>query len=81
MTRHFLRYPDLEAAGIVRNWPGLQRLIKTHGFPRGVMLGANTRAWDEAEVEAWLASRPTGPKPVPRSAGRPRKTSSISPVS
>jgi predicted DNA-binding transcriptional regulator AlpA len=80
MTR-FLRFSDLVDRGIVRNWPTLQRLIKTLGFPPGVLLSANARGWDEGEVEAWLASRPIGPKPVPRSPGRHRKTpKSTSPV-
>ena len=76
MTR-FLRFADLKAAGICRNWPTLQRQIKNLGFPRGVLLSANARGWDEAEVEAWLAARPTAPKPVPRSPGRhPKKSPS-----
>jgi predicted DNA-binding transcriptional regulator AlpA len=71
----YLRFSDLKARGIVRNWPTLGRLIKNLGFPPGVLLGANTRVWDEAKVEAWLASRPTGPKSVPRSPGRRRNSS------
>ena len=79
MTR-YIRFPDLVDRGIVRNWQTLQRQIKNLGFPPGQLIGANTRAWDEAAVEAWLARRPTGPKPVPRSPGRRRKTPvSISP--
>lgn len=27
-------------------------------FPRGVLLGARTRAWTKREIEEWLASRP-----------------------
>jgi len=59
-----LRFADLKARGIVRNWPTLLRWIQTEGFPSGFKLSANTRAWREEDVEAWLASRPewTGAK-------------------
>ena len=72
----FLRFADLKQAGIVNSWPMLKRRIERDGFPPGRMLGPNTRAWDEAEVERWLASRPTAKKPVPvvkGRRGRPRK--------
>jgi len=59
MTR-LLRFADLKARNIVRNWPSLKRLIERHGFPPGIRLGSNSRAWVEAEVEAWIANRPTG---------------------
>jgi hypothetical protein len=42
----------------------LRRLIEDEGFPEGVLLGKNTRAWRLHEVTAWLKSRPTGPKIV-----------------
>jgi predicted DNA-binding transcriptional regulator AlpA len=61
----YLRYPDLVAANIVTSWMGVSRLIDTEGFPPGVLLSANTRAWRRDEVEAWLASRPSGKKPIP----------------
>ncbi len=61
----FLRFADLRAAGIVTSWPMLRRRVERDGFPPGRMLGANTRAWSEDEVEAWLASRPTAKKPAP----------------
>jgi hypothetical protein len=54
-----LRYNDLKARGIVGNWPTLLRWIEREGFPPGFQLAANTRAWFEADVEAWLRSRPT----------------------
>jgi predicted DNA-binding transcriptional regulator AlpA len=79
MTR-YIRFADLVDRGIVRNWPTLGRLIKNLGFPPGVLLGENTRGWDEAKVEAWLAARPTAPKPVPRSPGRRRSPKSVFPV-
>jgi predicted DNA-binding transcriptional regulator AlpA len=53
-----LRFRDLKARGIVGNHPTLKRWVERQGFPPGRMLGPNTRAWLESEVEAWLASRP-----------------------
>jgi predicted DNA-binding transcriptional regulator AlpA len=63
----YLRYPDLVEAGIVANRVTLHRMIKS-GFPPGRLLGPNTRAWTETEVEAWLASRPIvrAPDAIPR---------------
>ena len=67
---NYLRFADLKARGVVRNWTTLARLVREQGFPAGTRVGAQTRAWEEAEVEAWLASRriasPAGP-PRPRS--------------
>jgi Prophage CP4-57 regulatory protein (AlpA) len=63
----YVRFHDLVGANIVRNWPTLLRLIDEEGFPPGVMLGRNTRAWALDEVEAWLATRPTARKTVPGS--------------
>jgi hypothetical protein len=68
----FVRYADLIAAGIVANWTTLLRLIDTEGFPVGIMIGANTRAWRLDDVEAWLASRPTARKVIPPDAVHPR---------
>jgi predicted DNA-binding transcriptional regulator AlpA len=61
----YLRYPDLVAAGIVNSWMAVNRLIDAEGFPPGVMLSANARAWRRDEVENWLATRPSGKKPMP----------------
>jgi predicted DNA-binding transcriptional regulator AlpA len=60
----FIRYADLCAAGIISNWTTLRRLIDDEGFPSGVMIGPNTRAWRLDEVEAWLAGRPIARKPI-----------------
>ena len=54
----YVRYRDLVEANIVRNWPQLLRLIAIEGFPRGVLLSPNARAWGIGEVRDWLASRP-----------------------
>jgi hypothetical protein len=61
----FVRYRDLVAAGIVGNWPTLLRLIDVEGFPPGIMIGRNTRAWPVDEIESLLASRPIVRKIVP----------------
>jgi hypothetical protein len=60
----WLRFRDLRDRGIINSWPMLHRRIERDGFPPGRMLGPNTRAWSEAEIEAWLLSRPiAGPQP------------------
>jgi len=53
-----LRFADLKARGIVRNWPTLKRWIEREGFPQGILLGPNSRAWEEEGVNDWVASRP-----------------------
>jgi predicted DNA-binding transcriptional regulator AlpA len=55
----FVRFRDLKARGLLSNHVTLGRWIKYEGFPPGMMLGPNTRVWTEAEIEAWIASRPT----------------------
>ena len=56
MERH-LRFSDLKAANIVNNRTTLARWIKKLGFPPGILLGPNSRAWPESEVLAWLERR------------------------
>jgi Prophage CP4-57 regulatory protein (AlpA) len=68
----FLRFADLRDRGIVNSWPMLRRRIERDGFPPGRMLGPNTRAWSEQEIERWLASRPTA-GPAPRGAAKTRR--------
>ena len=58
-----LRFYDLTDRGIVRNRVTLGRWIKERGFPPGILLGPNTRAWAEDEVEAWLAARTADREP------------------
>jgi hypothetical protein len=76
----FVRIHDLRAAGIVSNWAQLYNLIDEYGFPHGVMLSPNTRAWNVAEVRAWLGARPTERKKViaPRSKQKERRGTSTS---
>jgi predicted DNA-binding transcriptional regulator AlpA len=57
-----LRYPDLVAKGIVNSRMTLKRLIDSHGFPPGKLITPNARAWDEGEVDAWIANRPIARK-------------------
>jgi predicted DNA-binding transcriptional regulator AlpA len=74
-----LRYRDLLAKGIVKNRTTLGNWIRDRGFPPGQMTGPNTRTWGEGEIEDYLDSRPSAPKPaIPtkRPRGRPRKTAS-----
>ncbi len=55
----YLRYSDLVERGIVNNRATLYRWIRRHGFPAGVLLGPNSRAWPEDAVMRWLESRST----------------------
>jgi predicted DNA-binding transcriptional regulator AlpA len=57
-----IRYPDLVARGVVASRMTLKRLIDTQGFPPGILITPNSRAWDEDEVSTWIASRPTARK-------------------
>jgi predicted DNA-binding transcriptional regulator AlpA len=57
-----LRMKDLKCVGI-NNWPTLKRRILKDNFPPGRYVGANTRVWDEAEVERWWATRPSAAPP------------------
>ena len=66
----FIRMRHLREAGIVDSWQQLGRLIAEYGFPTGVLLSPNVRAFDKAEVERWLANRPVERKKIPRLANR-----------
>jgi predicted DNA-binding transcriptional regulator AlpA len=61
-----IRYNDLVARGVVASRMTLWRLIRECNFPEGKLITPNARAWDEAEVDAWIASRPTARKPSTR---------------
>jgi hypothetical protein len=60
----YVRFQDLRTAGIVSNWPQLYNLIDDQGFPAGVMLSPNIRAWNVEDVRAWLDARPVERKKV-----------------
>jgi predicted DNA-binding transcriptional regulator AlpA len=78
-VRKRLRYRDLLTLGVVNNRVTLQNWIRDRGFPPGQLTGPNSRTWSEAEVQAWIDSRPTEPKPTPpppgpgKCRGRPPK--------
>jgi predicted DNA-binding transcriptional regulator AlpA len=57
-----VRFPDLVARGIFNSRMTLKRAIDALGFPPGILLTPNSRAWREDEVEAWIASRPAARK-------------------
>jgi hypothetical protein len=61
MSLELLRFKDLRRLGVVSSWPQLRYMQENYGFPTGLLLGANTRAWRVTEVAAWLADRPTEP--------------------
>ena len=58
----YYRFDDLARVGIVKNRVTLYRWIKNEGFPGGVMLGPNTRAWLKDEIDRWCSSRVTDRK-------------------
>ena len=63
-----LRYPDLVAKGVVHSRMTLKRLIDAQGFPAGLLVTPNARAWDEAEVDSWIANRPKARKSANKNA-------------
>jgi hypothetical protein len=63
MTK-LLRFSDLKDRGIIPSWPTLKARITKDNFPPGRMIGKNTRVWTEAEVDAWIESRPTEGPPL-----------------
>ena len=52
-----LRFHHLKQRNIVNNRTTLGRWIKRHGFPPGILIGPNSRAWPEEVIEAWLVER------------------------
>jgi predicted DNA-binding transcriptional regulator AlpA len=61
MSLELLRFKDLRRLGVVSSWPQLKYMQEKYGFPSGFLLGTNTRAWRVADIETWLAERPTEP--------------------
>jgi predicted DNA-binding transcriptional regulator AlpA len=55
MTK-LLRYQDLVDRGIVRNRTTLWRWQKI-GFPKGILIGPNSRAFTQESIDRWLAER------------------------
>ncbi len=56
-SKKLIRYHQIKQRGIVRNRMTLKRWIDGQGFPPGIKLGPNTRAWYESDVEAWVEAR------------------------
>lgn len=50
----------LISLGVLTDWKAYYRLVKTAGFPPGVLIGPRTRRIRRGDWKAWLASRPTG---------------------
>jgi predicted DNA-binding transcriptional regulator AlpA len=69
----YVRARELINAGIAGSYTALSRLIRDHGFPAGVLMSPNVRAWPINEVDTWLTSRPHDRKPAP-----PRKREHLS---
>jgi predicted DNA-binding transcriptional regulator AlpA len=57
-----IRYDDLVAKVVVHSRMTLKRIIDIHGFPPGVLITPNARAWNEEDVDAWIAARPAARK-------------------
>jgi len=57
MVPQVIRYSDLKARGVIKNRATLSRWIKRYGFPPGFLIGLNSRAWYQHEVEDWLHER------------------------
>ena len=58
MSKNLLRFRDLKARGIVRDWVQVKNLTDNYAFPKAIYLSANVRAWRESEIDKWIASRP-----------------------
>ena len=72
MPKTFVRFPALKKRGFVTSWTQLKQRIERDGFPPGRMIGPNTRAWTEEEIDAWAESRPVA-GPEPRGAAKQRR--------
>jgi predicted DNA-binding transcriptional regulator AlpA len=58
----YVDYHGLVSKGVFNSRMTLWRAIRDHGFPPGILITPNRRAWTEDEVGAWIALRPTAPK-------------------
>lgn len=67
-----VRFKDLQAAGVVTNWQQLNNMIDDLGFPVGILLSPNIRAWRLDDVTAWLDARPSERKDAPAALLRPQ---------
>jgi|AmaraimetFIIA100_FD_contig_31_10650432_length_375_multi_3_in_0_out_0_1 predicted DNA-binding transcriptional regulator AlpA len=60
----FVRYKDIADAGICDSYRQLYNMIDNDGFPPGMLLSPNVRAWNVADIEEWLSMRPTARKMI-----------------
>jgi predicted DNA-binding transcriptional regulator AlpA len=67
---NLLRFRDLKARGIANSWTMLKLRIERDGFPSGRMIGPNSRAWSEEEIDDWYKSRPIAGPGAPRGAAK-----------
>jgi hypothetical protein len=68
-----LRFCDLKAAGICRNWTQLNRMIALHGFPPGKKISPQVRVWNEADVMDWWNASAANSSRTQITADRPLK--------
>jgi hypothetical protein len=66
----YRRYSYLVERGLVANRASLRNRILKNGFPPGRLIGPNTRAWTDEELDAYVAACPVAPKATPPSPRR-----------
>ena len=69
-TVKLIHYSDLVAKGVINSRMTLKRLIDNQGFPPGIRVTPNSRAWIEEDVDAWIVGRPSARKPSTRIASQ-----------
>jgi predicted DNA-binding transcriptional regulator AlpA len=69
MQKRLLRFTDLVALGVVKNRATLGNWIKDRGFPRGRLIGPNTRVWNSEDVWSWVDQSVSASKMTPRTGG------------
>jgi hypothetical protein len=67
-----LRFRDLKSRGFVQNHTQLARLQQYYSFPKGRLIGGQTRVWTEEEITEWFAACPTEGPPL-KGAAKARK--------
>lgn len=79
MAGRMLKYAELKPLkGIQFSREHLRQMELGHRFPRRVQLSANSVAWDETEIDAWLEAKreARGEGPAPSTSDvrrRPRR--------
>src|SRR5262249_20270672 len=67
-----LRFCDLKSRGLVRNHTQLARLQQHYNFPKGRLVGGQTRVWTEEEITESFNASPTEAPPL-KGAAKARK--------